>query len=49
MVMPTEMLADLETPPKQVNTLAAGEVEILKAVRSGTLTGDPFYFRAGVM
>jgi hypothetical protein len=48
-VMPTEMLADLETPPKQVKTLAAGEVEILKAVRSGTLTGDPFYFRAGVM
>ncbi len=49
MVMPTEMLAELETPPQRVKTLAAGEVEILKAVRSGTLTGDPFYFRSGVM
>ena len=49
MVMPHEMVQDLETPPKTVKSLFEGEVEILKAVRNGTLTGDPFFFRSWIL
>jgi len=49
MVMPNKMLDDLESPPKKVGSIYEGEVEILKAVRVGTLTGDPFFFRSGIL
>jgi len=49
MIMPNEMLDELETPPKKVDCIYEGEVEILKAVREGTLTGDPFFFRSGIL
>jgi hypothetical protein len=49
MIMPNQMLDELETPPKKVSSIQEGEVEILKVVRKGTLTGDPFFFRSFIL
>jgi len=49
MIMPNQMLDELETPPKKVGSIQEGEVEILKVVEEGTLTGDPFFFRSFIL
>jgi hypothetical protein len=49
MVMPLRMVNDLEYPPMKVKTLEEGSFIIRRNLAQGILTGDPFFFRSGIL
>jgi hypothetical protein len=49
MVLPHEMISDMETPPIKVNSIREGEDHIKKIIAKHTLEKDPWYFRMGVL
>ena len=49
MVMPLRMVNDLEYPPMKVKTLEEGSIIIRRNLKQGILTGDPFFFRSGIL
>jgi hypothetical protein len=49
MVLPKEMIAQLETPAIEISTIAEGEAHIRKIVAEHTFEKDPWYFRSGIL
>ena len=49
MVLPHEMISDMETPPIKVNSIKEGEDHIKKIIAKHTLEKDPWYFRMGII
>ena len=48
MVLPHEMISDMETPPIEVNSIKEGEDHIRKILES-SVAADPWYFRMGII
>ena len=49
MILPNELISQMETPPIKVKTLKEGEAHIKKILAQHTMEKDAFYFRLGIL
>jgi hypothetical protein len=49
MQLPMDLVKELETKPRVVNSIEEGEKIIMENVNKGNLTGDPFFFRSFII